>query len=204
MWITSAGLYVHLQEIRALDRRFPALNQVQMQRAVRAYVTGQQQQKQPAANNNGNGTGSFRGNAWAVHSILPDKPRALALLVAGAAAARTNGYVAGAGPAVKSAAHAEAAAQVEATAEVPVSRADAAEAAAKEAEAAGETALLDVDMDEVHVPESMLDAWILENLDQPDTRTQRVDVLVAAAQPLAYEHVDVLQTFGNIYDRNVD
>jgi hypothetical protein len=116
--------------------------------------------------------------------------------------AQTNGYIAGAEQ--PAAAHAGVAAQVAATAEVPASSADAAEAAAKAAEAEDETRMLAVDMREVHVSESVLDAWILRNLDEPDTRTARVDVLVAAAQPLAYEHVDVLMTFGNVYDRNVD
>lgn len=49
-----------------------------------------------------------------------------------------------------------------------------------------------------------LDGWMLENLDQPEMRSKRVDVLTAAAKPIQYSHAEVLMTIGNIYDRNVD
>ena len=101
---------------------------------------------------------------------------------------------------------AEVASQADATVEIPPTAQDVAEVCAKQdsAGSANETRKLDVDEREVHVPESVLDAWILQNLDVPDTRTARVDVLVAAAKPLRYEHVDVLMTLGNSYDRNVE
>ena len=49
-----------------------------------------------------------------------------------------------------------------------------------------------------------LDGWMLENLDHPEMRSKRVDVLTAAAKPIQYSHAEVLMTIGNIYDRNVD
>ena len=49
-----------------------------------------------------------------------------------------------------------------------------------------------------------LDEWMLENLDHPEMRSKRVDVLTAAAKPIQYSHAEVLMTIGNIYDRNVD
>ena len=96
--------------------------------------------------------------------------------------------------------------QADATADVPPTEEDAAEVSAKQDSAgcADESCQLDVQQAEVHVPESVLDAWILQSLDEPDTRTARVDVLVAAAQPLRYDDVDVLMTIGNVYDRNVE
>lgn len=100
----------------------------------------------------------------------------------------------------------EVASQADATVEVPPTAQDVAEVCAKQdsAGSANETGHLGVDQGEVHVPERVLDGWILQNLDEPDTRTARVDVLVAAAKPLRYEHVDVLMTIGNVYDRNVE
>ena len=54
------------------------------------------------------------------------------------------------------------------------------------------------------ITDKALDEWMLENLDDPSTRSKRVDVLTAAAKPIQYSHAEVLMTFGNIYDRNVD
>ncbi len=123
-------------------------------------------------------------------------------------ASRQNGCGNGAAasPCANGSTRAQVACQADATADVPPTEEDAAEVCAKQdgAGAAGETHLLDVDPGEVHVPESVLDAWILESLDEPDTRTARVDYLVAAARPLRYEHAEVLMTMGNVYDRNVE
>ena len=49
-----------------------------------------------------------------------------------------------------------------------------------------------------------LDGWMLENLDQPEMRSKRVDVLTAAAKPIQYSHAEVIMTIGNICDRNVN
>ena len=123
-------------------------------------------------------------------------------------ASRQNGRGNGAAasPCTNGSSRAQVACQADATADVPPTEEDAAGVCAKQhsAGAADETHLLDVDLGEVHVPESVLDAWILESLDEPDTRTARVDHLVAGAQPLRYQHAEVLMTMGNVYDRNVE
>lgn len=49
-----------------------------------------------------------------------------------------------------------------------------------------------------------IDAWILQNLDDVNARTLRVELLVQAAKPQQYTHVDVLMAIGDIYDKSVD
>lgn len=52
--------------------------------------------------------------------------------------------------------------------------------------------------------EGVIDAWILQNLDDVKARTQRVELLVAAAKPQQYQHVTVLTAIGDIYDKSVE
>ena len=49
-----------------------------------------------------------------------------------------------------------------------------------------------------------IDGWILQNLDDVNVRTLRVELLVQAAKPQQYPHVDVLMAIGDIYDKSVD
>lgn len=49
-----------------------------------------------------------------------------------------------------------------------------------------------------------IDGWILQNLDDVKARTLRVELLVQAATPQQYPHVDVLMAIGDIYDKSVD
>lgn len=52
--------------------------------------------------------------------------------------------------------------------------------------------------------EDVLDAWILQNLDDLELRNKRVEVLVAAAKPQQYPHVEVMMAIGDIYDKSVE
>lgn len=51
--------------------------------------------------------------------------------------------------------------------------------------------------------EQELDTWVLSNLDDDDVRRHRVQRLLAAARPLAYDHAELLVAIGSAFSRNV-
>ncbi|BDA46287.1 hypothetical protein COCOBI_08-3790 [Coccomyxa sp. Obi] len=160
---------VAIKEIRAEGRRFPALGQVEMQYAVRAFLSKLVEQIDPLSAPT-NGVKAENGYAQAGVLTTAGNSNYLAAPANEGTSVLRNG--------------------VEATA-----IASGFETGSTEQGGAMNRAGTDCED---------IDGWILQNLDDVEARTLRVELLVQAAQPQRYEHVNVLMAIGDIYDKSVD
>ncbi|KAK9917227.1 hypothetical protein WJX75_002070 [Coccomyxa subellipsoidea] len=165
---SEAATPVAIREIRAEGRKFPALDQIEMQEAVRSFLINLEQESTHATTN-----GAEFLNGRAASQTALSKP-----------AENSHGGI------ISS----------ETESCPPLDN----QGVMLALDGPKQGSLEQSGSKESKGEEGVIDAWILQNLDDVKARTQRVELLVAAAKPQQYQHVTVLMAIGDIYDKSVE